>query len=126
MVLNKGRILSIEDDDDNSMLIKMLLEDNGFEVMRASTCAAALEHAKETDFDLFLLDSRLNDGHGIELCLQLRELQPLTPVAFYTGVADSNCAAEALRAGATDYLIKPLSARALVQRIENILVRAQG
>lgn len=123
MTLNRGRILTIEDDDDNGLLTKMILEDNGYEVLRAATCAEAVIHAEATGFDLFLLDGRLGDGTGVELCPCLLELQPQTPIVFYSGAGHEDFESAALRVGAAAYLIKPLETKELVQQIESILMR---
>jgi len=80
-------ILYVDDHDDTRLMPMLLLEQAGYGVMTAGTLAEGLEKAKEIPFDLFIFDTRLPDGTGMELCQKLHEIQPDTPVLYYTAAA---------------------------------------
>src|SRR5437868_14528770 len=83
----KPRILHVDDDPDIRLLISASLQDFGYVVATAGTNAEALELAKEFKFDLSILDVRLPDGSGIELCQKIKELQPDAPAVYYSAYA---------------------------------------
>jgi len=56
---------------------------------------------------LYLLDTRFPEGSGLDLCKQLREFNPQTPIVFYSGDARETEKAKGLAAGADAYLVKP-------------------
>ncbi len=104
-MLSKKRILCIDDDDDTCFMLARLLERAGYEPQSAPTATAAL--ALSDSFDLYLLDNRLPDRDGIELCRELRLLHPPTPIVFYSGDAYPEQRNAATTAGATAYVNKP-------------------
>lgn len=70
----KGRILFVEDHEDTRDLMALILEQSNYEVLTASSIAGALELVKAERFDLFMLDSLLIDGTGLELCKRIRAI----------------------------------------------------
>jgi DNA-binding response OmpR family regulator len=103
----KCRILCIDDHEDTSEMLKLLLTQEDYEVMTAVTMTEALSLAKSQEFDLYLLDRHLPDGSGLELCTKLNEATPGVPCIFYTGDAYDIQRLEAMAAGADDYVAKP-------------------
>jgi signal transduction histidine kinase len=106
--------------DDNDALVDNLveiLEDAGYVVRRAASCAAALEAAR-AGFDVALVDVRLPDGDGTELASRLRALVPDAQVILLTGFASVDSAIAAVRAGAWAYLMKPCSTPELLLQVE--------
>jgi two-component system OmpR family response regulator len=85
------------------------LEQCGYDVPVARTCADALKLAEAEGFDLYLLDHRLPDGSGIELCREIRAFDSRTPILFCSAAAREADRQAALAAGAQGYLIKPIS-----------------
>lgn len=71
------------------------------------TAGEALKLAGRAEFDLFILDTRLESGSGLDLCRALREAHPDTPVSFYSAAAFDSDRETALRAGASAYVAKP-------------------
>jgi two-component system, NtrC family, response regulator AtoC len=99
--------LIIDDDETNSASLAEIIADEGFTTSTAPTLSAAREHLKDAP-DIVLLDLVLPDGNGIDL---LREITPdaATEVIVVTGHASIESSIEAIRHGASDYLLKPVN-----------------
>lgn len=100
-------ILCIDDHEDTSEMLKLLLVQEDYEVVTAVTIQEALKLATSQEFDLYVFDKHLPDGSGIELCRQLNEATPGIPCILYSGDAYDIHRAEALAAGADAYVAKP-------------------
>ena len=103
----KCRILCVDDHRDTSEMLQVLLSDSDYEVQTAGSLEEAKRLASESVFDLYVLDKRLPDGTGLELCETLNELTPGVPCIFYTGDAYAIHRHEAMAAGAAAYVAKP-------------------
>ena len=101
------RILCIDDHEDTSEMLRLLLAHEDYEVMTAVSVQEALRVATTQEFDLYVFDKHLPDGSGLELCSKLTEVTPGIPCLFYTGDAYDIHRAEAFAAGADDYVAKP-------------------
>jgi len=112
------RILIVDDEPDLLDLMEITLARMGLEVDRASGVRAALDCLAATRYDLCLTDMRLSDGEGMEIVAQISQRWPHTPVAVITAFGSAENAVAALKAGAFDYLSKPVALdqlRALVR-----------
>jgi CheY-like chemotaxis protein len=89
-------------------------------VQTAQTVAEAIERAKAEPFDLYVLDKRLPDGSGMDLCIMLNSLTPGVPCIFYTGDAYEIHRQEAFAAGANAYVPKP-DVEALIDTVHKLL-----
>jgi len=103
----KCRILCIDDHHDSAEMLSMLLAEEDYEVVMAASIKEALELARKESFDLYVLDRRLPDGTGIELCMKLGQVTPGVPCIFYTGDAYELHRQQAMAAGAEAYVAKP-------------------
>ena len=103
----KCRVLCVDDHRDTSDMLQVLLAEEDYEVHTAATMQEACNIAQNTDYDLYVLDKRLPDGTGIQLCQTLQELTPMVPCIFYTGDAYEIHRREALQAGAAAFVAKP-------------------
>lgn len=101
------RVLYIEDHDDTRELVTLVLQQRAYEVVTGSTIESGVELAGSQRFDLYLLDSWLPDGSGLDLCRRIREFDKTTPILFYSAAAYEIDRDQALRSGAQAYLIKP-------------------
>ncbi len=117
----KPIILHVDDDPDIRLLMAGSLSEFGYTVVTAGTVAEALQLAGEFSFSLCILDVRLPDGTGIELCQRLRGLQPHAPIVYYSAYADEAARNEALSRCGDAYLTKPTSAIELEQTIAGLL-----
>jgi two-component system, OmpR family, alkaline phosphatase synthesis response regulator PhoP len=115
------RILCIEDDEDTCEMLTVSLEMSGYEVEVANTAAEALAKASTQHFDILLLDNRLPDRSGIELCKQIREFGIHIPIIFYSGDAYPAQIESAMKAGAQAYLVKPVYGKDLNRTIGQLI-----
>jgi two-component system OmpR family response regulator len=118
---DKAHILHVDDDPDVRLLMAGSLQEFGYGVATAGTVAEALQLAKDLKFNLCILDVRLPDGTGIELCQSLRKLQPDVPIIYYSAYADDADQQKALSICGDAYLKKPISAVELEQTIAALL-----
>ena len=117
----KAHVLHVDDDPDIRLLIAASLREFGYVVATARANAEALELVKQFKFDLCILDVRLPDGSGIELCQKIRQLQPDVPVLYYSAYASDEEQEAALSVCGDAYLKKPVLATKLEQTIAELL-----
>jgi DNA-binding response OmpR family regulator len=110
------RILVVDDDPDHARLFAALVEQAGFETPLIARGAREALHLAE-EVDLVLLDHQLPDGTGLSLLPALRAMHKQPAVIMVTGHGDEALAANALRAGAHDYLIKDGSLPGLLPEV---------
>jgi CheY-like chemotaxis protein len=122
----KLRILHVDDDPEIRLLIAGSLQEFGYIVATAGTVEEALQLAEDLKFNLCILDVRLPDGTGIELCQQLRELQPGVPIVYYSAYAEPVEQREALSVCGDGFIKKPASAADLQEAIEKALKGKAG
>ena len=103
----KCRVLCVDDHRDTSDMLQMLLAEEDYEVHTAATMLEACNMSMSSQYDLYVLDKRLPDGTGIQLCETLQKLTPNIPCIFYTGDAYEVHRHEALQAGAAAFVAKP-------------------
>ena len=107
MIRLKCRVLCVDDHRDTSEMLQMLLSEEDYQVHTAATMQEACNMAMATQFDLYVLDKRLPDGTGLQLCQTLQKLTPTTPCIFYTGDAYEIHRRQAFEAGAAAFVAKP-------------------
>lgn len=117
-------LLFIEDDDQIRLALSLALEDEGYKVTQAENGAAGLMAFGEQDFDLVLLDLRLPDLSGFEVCRAIRS-KSIVPIIIVTAQTDTHDLVAGLEAGADDYVTKPIVAKELAARIRALLRRVQ-
>lgn len=125
-VAQQGRILVVEDDQDVAMLLRMRLEAAGFDVQTVASGAAALTDAAEHPPRLVILDLRLPDISGYDVCRNLRRLCGpwAVPVLMLTGMDQPVDQLRGFAYGADAYLTKPYDAHELLQTIALLLEHA--
>ena len=118
----KVRALVVEDDETVRTLLRMLLEEEGLEVVEAPTGMNAVDHNIAAPFDIVLLDLRLPGMDGFEVCRQIRRTSGV-PIIMVTAQQDSHDVVAGLECGADDYVTKPYNDRELMARIRAQLRR---
>jgi len=117
----KPRILVVDDEESHRIMLRAVLKDEGYEVVEAADGSEAVQAVEQEPFDLVLLDVRMTTMDGIEALTEIRKISPLIPVLIMTAYASVKTAVEALKAGAMDYLTKPLDIDELKVLIEKAL-----
>lgn len=101
------RVLCVDDDEDSREMLSLLLKDWRIETRTAGTASQALSLIQAERFDLYLLDTVLPDLDGFELCRRVRQLDPDTPILFFSGAAYEIDKERGIEAGGDAYISKP-------------------
>jgi two-component system, OmpR family, response regulator MtrA len=117
-------LLFIEDDDQIRLALRMALEDEGYQVYEAPDGASGLAAFAEKEPELVLLDLRLPDMSGFDVCRALRAAS-IVPIIIITAQTDTYDMVAGLEAGADDYITKPVVPKQLAARIRALLRRVQ-
>ena len=123
----KGKTVLVVDDTAVARLLAVdILGAVGITILEAETGEQALKRAAENRVDAFLLDIKLPDMNGIELCRSLRGMEPYrnAPMIFVTALDQREVLQWAVEAGADDFIQKPLHAMVLRRRLANLLQKA--
>jgi DNA-binding response OmpR family regulator len=107
------------------LLLRMLLEDEGYSVVEAADGEQAIARFGEAHIDLILLDVRLPKANGFEVCRIVRQTSDV-PIVMLTAHDDSHDVVGGLEAGADDYVTKPFVERELLARLRVQLRRSHG
>src|SRR5690625_2780168 len=118
--LENMNILIVEDDPTARLLVKKALEYHGGTITEASTVAEGTKLSRDANHDMIILDLRLPDGNGYEICNSLRKDGIKTPILILSADQDVDIKVKNLNAGADDYLTKPFSIEELLARIDAI------
>ena len=115
-------ILLVEDDAGIRAALSLALEDEGYEMLQAPDGRTGLALVAEEHPDLVLLDLRLPDISGFEVCREIRAKSNL-PIIMVTAQTDTHDLVAGLEAGADDYVTKPVNSKELAARIRAALRR---
>ena len=123
MAGGKCRVLCVDDHHDTSEMLELLLAKEDYEVETAATMEEACRVASSKSFDLYVLDRRLPDATGLELCERLQQISPGVPCIFYSGDAYELHRREAIAAGAAAYVAKP-DIDGLIDAVQKLLANS--
>jgi DNA-binding response OmpR family regulator len=120
-------ILIVEDERDTADMLSAYFESQGYQVLQAAWGKDAVQLTAETTPNLILLDIRLPDIDGYEVCRQLRMQRRTqnTPIIFLTEKRERMNRLQGLELGAVDYITKPFDIQELRLRVRNALRRAE-
>lgn len=118
---NNGHILIIDDEAALRHTLARILQNAGFEVTTAENGEQGLTFTQSANFDMVFMDLRMPGMAGMEALKLIHAGKPELPVVLFTAQPDLNSALDALRYGATDYLLKPLKPQEIIERARNIL-----
>ena len=125
IVDERPRILVVDDERDVLNLICKVLTRHGYEGVPFQHPGEALEHIRSEYFDVALLDIHLPDKDGVQLLKDIKVVQPHLGVIMVTAEADVHYAIESMKAGASDYLLKPFDLETLVCSIQEAIQKAR-
>ena len=120
-----GHILIIDDEATLRQTLARVLQQAGFEVTTAENGDQGISFIQTTNFDLIFMDLRMPGIAGMDALKIIHASFPNLPVILFTAQPDLNSAVEALRNGATDYLLKPLKPQAVIERAQSVLENQQ-
>jgi CheY-like chemotaxis protein len=120
----KCRILYVDDHEDSAEMFKLMLSAEDYEVHIANSVEEALAKAKAEQIDLYVLDKRLPDGSGTDLCRMLGRATPGVPCIFYSGDTYEIHRQEAMAAGARAYVPKP-DVDALIETVHRLMAERE-
>jgi len=117
------RILVVDDNQDNTLLMRELLCSRGYDVSTASNADEAEVHIKNQAPDLILLDVVMPGKSGYDLCSELKSdpKTRLVPVVLITGLSDREDKLKGIEAGADDFLNKPIFPEELFARVKSLI-----
>jgi two-component system response regulator HydG len=118
-------ILIVDDEQSHRLMLRAHLEGEGFQIVEASDGHEAVDRVTERSLDLVLMDIRMPTMDGIEALKRIKEITAAMPVIMMTAYGSINSAVEALQAGATDYLTKPLDMDELIFKTKKALYYRQ-
>src|SRR3954465_14516160 len=124
-----AQVLVVDDEPDIRELLELTLVRMGLDVASVGSIAEAKERLKNERFDLCLTDMRLADGEGVELGPHIPAAAAEVPVAVITAYGSADIAVAALKAGAFDYVSKPVGLEQLRTLVKSALAlpdRAEG
>jgi putative two-component system response regulator len=118
-----SRILVVDDNQDNSMLMRELLSSRGYDVSTAGTAEEAEEQIQTQQPDLILLDVVMPGKSGYDLCHELKNEAKtrLIPVVMITGLSDREDKVRGIESGADDFLNKPIFPEELFARVKSLI-----
>jgi DNA-binding response OmpR family regulator len=119
---NEGRLLLVDDEVGYLEVLSKRLTHRGFDVTTASSGEEAIRALRNWDFDLAVVDLKMEDMDGIEVLKVLKRMDPALHVIILTGHGSERAARDGLAHGAFDYLIKPIGLDPLIARIRAALI----
>lgn len=119
----KARILHVDDHQDTRLMMAALLQERGYGVLTAGSVGEGLQLAKDITFDLYILDVRLPDGTGVELCQKLRKMHPGIPILYYSAYGDAPEVESALAICGDAYLKKPVCIADIEDLVASLLAK---
>ena len=109
----RGRILIVDDDQTACEMLELMLKREGVDVTWRTSPLDALDLVAAEDFDVVLTDLAMASLNGVELCERIQGIRPDLPVIVVTGNASLDAAVSAIRAGAYDFVTKPVDTKLL-------------
>jgi len=117
------RILIVDDDESVRDVISVLLKEEGYNCVCATSAEMAMELASQEETPLVISDMKMPGRDGLWLLENFRQKHPDTSVIMLTGYGDTEAAVDCLRRGAVDYLLKPPKLTDLIRAIERALAK---
>jgi len=111
------RLLLVDDEEGYVKVLAKRMTRRNMEVMTALSGSEGIQRLRKQDFDVAILDLKMEDMDGIEVLRVFKKMVPDMPVIMLTGHGTEKAAREGLEVGAFDYLMKPCDLEELVEKI---------
>ena len=118
----KARILIVDDEADIRRVLRLLLENKGYEVLEATNGQIAVHLVRESGADLIVMDIMMPYMSGIDAAAKIREFS-MAPILFLTAKSLDRDKFAAYQSGGDDYLVKPFSSTELILKVESLIRR---
>lgn len=122
---NMDKILVIDDDHNILKVIKMRLESQGYAITTITNANDAINRVQKENFDLALVDLKLNGMDGIDLMKNIHQINQAMPILILTAYGTIKNAVRAMKEGAYNYLTKPFDYHELLSQIKNCLEKSR-
>jgi two-component system response regulator PilR (NtrC family) len=120
MKITKGRILIVEDEKSLKEVLRILLEEEGYDITAASNGLEGINYIQNDIFDLVVTDIKMPKADGFEVLKKLKEISPSTIVIMITAFGTTESTIEAMKLGAYDYIHKPFK----IDEIRHVIEKA--
>ncbi len=121
----ESRLLIVDDEYSIREALKLFFDGKGFKTEIAVNGLEAIDFIEKEDFDIVVSDVRMDKIDGLALLKKIKEYNRKMPVILITAYADLNGAIEALRNGASEYVIKPFNMEAMAEKVDKVLKLAK-
>ena len=119
------RVLVVDDEEPFAISVRRYLAQHDFDCTIATSGGQALEVLDQQPFDILMIDIRMPEMDGFEVCRRIRE-KSTAPIIMCSGVATNSERTFALEIGADDCIVKPVEPRELLARLRAVLRRTKG
>ena len=120
------RILLVEDDRENCLMLKEVLGKWGYQVTEAYSGEEALDRSRKEAFDIVLTDIRMAQTSGLDVLREFRRSHPRTQVIMMTGFGSVDTAVDAMKSGAFEYISKPFKFDEIKLTLKRAIEQLQG
>lgn len=121
-----AKILALDDVLDAVNLIKRILERKGHEVFAFTEEEDALNHARNEEMDVAILDIKLKKMSGVDVLAELKKITPTLRAIMLTGYPTMETARESLKSGANEYCVKPIDKEELEKKVAGVLAHKEA
>ena len=121
--ITKKDIFFVDDEPEVREVVSRTLEQFGVKVSCFANAAECLKQLRSRKCDLLITDVKMPEMDGIELLIEVRRIVPPLPVLVISGYGDISMAVTALKAGASDFIVKPLDRQSFLSAVESVLKR---
>ncbi len=115
------KVLIVDDEHDLVSTLVERLEIRGVDATGVCSGTQAIEQVENDDFDVVVLDVKLKGEDGVEIMKQIKEIKPTLPVLLLTGHMSPETSEEGFKAGAIDYLLKPINLNDLMTKMREAM-----
>ena len=121
--ITKQHVFFVDDEPKVCKMVSRTLEQAGLKVSCFTRAAECLKQLHSQTCDLLITDVKMPEMDGIELLMEVRRIIPPLPVLIISGYGDISMAVTAFKAGASDFVVKPLDRQSFLSAVESVLKR---
>ena len=123
--VGRTRVLVIDDDQETTDMLKLILEPSAFEVVTTNSGSQGIEMARKLNLDVVIVDLLMPGMNGLQVCEAVRKFSGV-PILVLSAVSKPGIVAQALNNGADDFMLKPMKSSLLIASINKLARRARA